>query len=407
MNDKQTDDNSLEDLPHPFITPDTTPPNGESRSSKIWNTIEQIGIAEPVLRIGGHILTIVVVLSTVIVLGNFYLNNAQPANQVSPSTSEENDVESASTSSNNLVTIPELISQDNLLSFGIPRLAEPETIIPSRPRVGVAEYIVELGDSIFSIAEQFGLRPETILWGNIETLDDNPRLIKVGQELNILPTDGVYYRYNIGENLRSIAQFFDVQPELIIEWPGNKLDPFNTDLDNPEISDGTWLIIPGGRREFKDWGPPAITRANPAVASYYGSGSCGSIYEGAIGNGTFSWPTPASYLSGFDYSDFHPGIDIAGDDGNAIWATDSGVVVFNGWTTSGYGILLVIDHGNGWQSAYAHLSQTLVACGQSVFQGDKVASLGNTGDSSGSHLHFELRSDIYGKVNPWNFLITP
>jgi murein DD-endopeptidase MepM/ murein hydrolase activator NlpD len=84
---------------------------------------------------------------------------------------------------------------------------------------------------------------------------------------------------------------------------------------------------------------------------------------------------------------------------------DSGVVVYAGWSDSGYGNLLVIDHGNGWQSAYAHLVTIAVNCGQSVSQGEVVAGLGNTGNSSGAHLHFELYSSIYGKVNPWNYLI--
>jgi murein DD-endopeptidase MepM/ murein hydrolase activator NlpD len=192
----------------------------------------------------------------------------------------------------------------------------------------------------------------------------------------------------------------------IVEWPGNHLDPYETDADNPGIADGTALIVPGGSRELRDWGPPAITRDNPAVAAYYGAGACGSVYEGAIGNGSFAWPTVATTLSGFDYNPpLHSGIDIAGAEGNAIFATDGGVVVYAGWSDSGYGYLLVIDHGTGWQSAYAHLSSIAVGCGTSVSQGERVAGLGNTGNSSGPHLHFELLSSIYGKVNPWNFLI--
>ncbi len=65
---------------------------------------------------------------------------------------------------------------------------------------------------------------------------------------------------------------------------------------------------------------------------------------------------------------------------------------------------MVIDHGNGWQSLYAHMDSLNVACGSFVYQGDVIGALGNTGNSSGAHLHFELRSDLYGKVNPWNFL---
>ena len=99
----------------------------------------------------------------------------------------------------------------------------------------------------------------------------------------------------------------------------------------------------------------------------------------------------------------HPAIDIGGQIGNAIYAADSGVVVYAGWSDYGYGYLIVIDHGNGWQSAYAHLSAVGVVCGQSVFQGSVIGGLGSTGNSTGPHLHFEL---VYNgaKLNPLNFV---
>jgi len=81
------------------------------------------------------------------------------------------------------------------------------------------------------------------------------------------------------------------------------------------------------------------------------------------------------------------------------------VVVFAGWSQYGFGYLIVLDHGNGWQSAYAHLSSVGVICGQSVAQGTVIGGLGTTGNSTGPHLHFELRNEVYGKVNPWDFLI--
>jgi len=279
------------------------------------------------------------------------------------------------------------------------------TTIPNRPRVDVSTYEVQPGDNLFLIAERYGLKPETVLWGNYDTLRDNPQFLKPGQVLNILPTDGVYYQWTEGDSLAAVADFFKVKPESILEWSGNGFDLFDIDLSNPPIDEGTWIIIPSGRRALKDWGPPAITRANPAAAKYYGSGYCGQIYEGAIGTGAFIWPTVATYLSGYDYNpSIHPALDIAGAEGNAIFASDSGVVVFAGWSEYGYGYLIVLDHGNGWQSAYAHLSAVGVTCGQSVARGTVIGSLGNTGNSTGAHLHFELRSDIYGKVNPWNFV---
>lgn len=303
------------------------------------------------------------------------------------------------------VALPEIPTPGNSFENGIPRLALLDTIITDRPSVDVSTYVVQTGDNLFKIAEKYGLRPETVLWGNYEVLRDNPQFLRPGQELTILPTDGVYYQWALNDNLNSIASFFRVEPDVITNYLGNRVFSDLTALASTEIPAGTWLIIPGGERDLKDWGPPAITRNNPAAAAYYGAGYCGEVYEGAIGIGSFIWPTVATNLSGYDYSPtLHPGIDIAGAEGNAVFATDSGVVVYSGWSQYGYGYLIVLDHGNGWQSAYAHLSAVSVGCGQSVAQGNVIGAVGNTGNSTGAHLHFELRSEIYGKVNPWDFV---
>ncbi|HLF89680.1 MAG TPA: peptidoglycan DD-metalloendopeptidase family protein [Anaerolineales bacterium] len=288
---------------------------------------------------------------------------------------------------------------------GIRRFAQLKTSIPTRPRVDVTTYVVQPGDNLFVIAEKFGLKPETVLWGNFEVLQDNPQFLRPDQVLNILPVDGTYYQWAEGDQLETVAEFFRVSPDDILEYPGNRFDLAEVSIENQQLAAGTWLIIPNGRRELRDWGPPAITRNNPASAAYYGSGSCGQIYQGAIGTNTFLWPTVSRSISGYDYNpNIHPGLDIAGPEGNSVFATDSGVVVYAGWSEYGYGYLIVLDHGTGWQSAYAHLSAVGVGCGQSVAQGTVIGAVGNTGNSTGAHLHFELRSELYGKVNPWDYL---
>lgn len=285
------------------------------------------------------------------------------------------------------------------LSSGILRLTKSHTEIPERPRQDVITYTVKRDDTLFGIADEFQLKPETILWGNFDTLQDNPHLLKPDQVLNILPVNGTYYKWNANENLGGVASFFGVDPQAILEYPGNHVDWTEINGPNYGLQPGQWVIIPGGKRAIKDWGPPAITRKNAAAASYYGDGSCGATYEGAIGTGTFIWPSANRSISGYNYSGIHPAIDIAGATGDAVFASDSGVIVFAGWSNFGYGYLLVVDHGNGYQTAYAHLSAINVGCGQSVFQGSTIGAVGNTGNSAGSHLHFELS---YGgaKLNP-------
>ena len=297
-----------------------------------------------------------------------------------------------------------IVSDDGAESgIGIRRKALLYTLIPSRPRSDVITYTVQTGDSLFSIADTFGVKPETLLWGNFETLEDNPHLLSKDQVLNVLPVDGTYYQWHEGDNLQSIASYFSIETEDILSYSGNSFDLTLANAESPGLEDGQWIIVPGGKRAIKDWGPPAISRSNPASAKYYGAGHCGSVYEGAFGTGTFVWPTPATYISGYQYSGIHPAIDIGGATGNAVFATDSGVVVFSGWSNYGYGYMIVIDHGNGWQSAYAHLSAVAVTCGQSVYQGGYIGALGSTGNSSGPHLHFEL---VYNgaKPNPLDYL---
>lgn len=302
------------------------------------------------------------------------------------------------------IGLPAFKVQSSLAPTSLNRVALLDTEIPVRPRVDVITYTVQQGDSIFSIADDFGLKAETVLWGNYDTLKDNPHLLKTGQEINILPVNGTYYEWHENDELSQIASFFKVEPQVIIEYPGNRFDLTEASVENPNIDPGKWVIIPDGWRQIKDWGPPAITRSNPASARYYGAGHCGAVYEGAIGTGTFIWPTISRQISGYTYNPpIHPAIDIGGQVGAPIYAVDNGVVVYAGWSDYGYGYLVVVDHGNGWQSAYAHLVSVGVSCGQSVFQGTTIGGLGSTGNSSGPHLHFEL---VYNgsKVNPFNFL---
>jgi murein DD-endopeptidase MepM/ murein hydrolase activator NlpD len=125
-----------------------------------------------------------------------------------------------------------------------------------------------------------------------------------------------------------------------------------------------------------------------------------------VGYGTFIWPSNQHTLSGYDFSPVHRGIDIAGNTGEAVYATDAGVVVYAGWNNYGYGNMVMVDHGNNFQSLYAHLSAFNVVCGQSVGQADLIGAIGSTGSSSGSHLHFEILS-ASSKLNPRDVLPPP
>ena len=123
---------------------------------------------------------------------------------------------------------------------------------------------------------------------------------------------------------------------------------------------------------------------------------CVGSFSGLPGRGWFDWPTTGRRISGWYFRDVrnpaHGGLDIGLRTGDAVYAADGGVVIFAGWWGSaGYGNLIVVDHLNGWQSWYAHLSQINVFCGQQVFAGDIIGLGGSTGWSTGPHLHLEVR----------------
>jgi murein DD-endopeptidase MepM/ murein hydrolase activator NlpD len=369
--------------------------------SRLLNTLLGIGLGESILRAGTTLLSIILLGTVIWLLRLFYL-------QTPETTAAVNVLETGPTAP--VPGMGDALLQSETSFGGIPRLAQAHTTIPSRPRQEVTKYTVVEGDTIFGIAEKFGLKPETVLWGNYYVLLDDPHALKAGQELNILPLDGTYHEWQPGEGLNGISSYYGVSAQEIISFPANNLDMATIgDFANPNIPPGTWLVVPGGRREFISWSAPlGLTRENPATARVLGPGACDAISGGAVGYGAFVWPAAKHYLSGFDYvpSANHWGIDLAGNDGEAVFATDAGVIVYAGWNNYGYGNMIMVDHGNNFQSLYAHLSGINVICGQSVGQGDLIGAIGNTGRSTGSHLHFEIRA-ISSWVNPWDVLPAP
>jgi LysM repeat protein len=280
----------------------------------------------------------------------------------------------------------------------IVRLVTLKTALDPNVSYKVITYTVKSGDSVFGIAKAHNIKPETLLWANYDTLQDSPDSIRAGQVLNIPPTDGVYYQWQEGDTLPAIAKKFDVSPDDILNWPGN-----NIDLANPQVTAGNFVMIPGGHRELVQWFIPVVARGNSGTANMIGAG-CG----GVVGGG-WVWPADNHYLSGNDFWSGHLGIDIAAGVGAPVYAASAGVVTIaaNGWN-NGYGNVIMIDHGNGFASLYGHLSQILVSTCQSVNAGQTIGYAGNTGNSFGAHLHFEirqLRSDgTWGYDNPWYIL---
>lgn len=262
----------------------------------------------------------------------------------------------------------------------------PRTLVANRgvgPTIApdqISTYVVQPGDTISGIAAKFGLNPETLVWSN-PALEKNPDFLSIGLELTVLPLNGIYHQVGSGDTLESIATTFKADVQAMIDLPLNNLDP-----ENPSLKVGEWLVVPGGIKPFVPRTVTAFSGPAPIDAS--------------VGSGLFDWPATGSVSQG--YFNYHPAIDIAGWTGAPISAADAGYVIVAGWDNM-YGYHIVIDHGNGYQTMYAHLSAYYVDVGQNVFSGQQIGEMGSTGNSTGPHLHFEVRQGTVQR-NPYSFL---
>ncbi|HSQ40322.1 MAG TPA: LysM peptidoglycan-binding domain-containing M23 family metallopeptidase [Anaerolineales bacterium] len=269
------------------------------------------------------------------------------------------------------------------------------TNIPAElPRYDALQYIVERGDAMSKIAEKFKIETASILYNNKDELNDDPHGLKPGMNLLIPPVDGIFYTWKEGDTLEKVADEFDAKAEDIVNFPGNDVD-----LTNPDFKPGTLVMIPGGSRELFDWSSLAWSQSSGTGS---GGNSCGG---GRPGSGSFIWPVVGEphTISGNNYTAGHLAIDMTALEGDVIMAADHGVVMFAGWSQYGYGNMVQIDHGNGYTTLYAHLTTYFVTMCQSVGQGDQIGTAGNTGNSFGAHLHFEIRYNG-ASVNPLGYV---
>ena len=270
-----------------------------------------------------------------------------------------------------------------------------KTDITSKTTYTVSEYTVQPGDALFSIAAQFKIKPETLMWANDDILNGSPDSLRIGQVFKVPPVDGVYYKVQTGDTLASIATKFSASLDDILNWPGN-----NIDLTTQKVNPGDYVMVPGGHEKLVVWVVPSV--ASSGALNKAGN-PCGA---GPVGSG-FIWPTGNHYLSGNDFWSGHPGIDIAAGLGAPVWAASAGTVTIaqGGWN-GGYGNVVMIDHNNGYLTVYGHLSQINVSACEGVAAGQGIGLAGSTGNSTGPHLHFEIRQNGTA-VDPWYLLPAP
>lgn len=243
--------------------------------------------------------------------------------------------------------------------------------IPTFDQISV--YMVKSGDTLSKVADMFGVSPNTIIWSN----DLKSKKLTVGETLIILPISGVKHTVKKGDSLKSIASSYKVEVADIIEY--------NNLSEDEKLKIGDDLIIPGGE---------IVQKVEPKPIKNTGSSNIASLKNGATSNydvsGYFTHPLPNSRrVRGLSRT--HHGVDFAAPTGTSIYAAASGRVIFAKYGWNGrYGNMVILSHDNGSRTLYAHMSRIGIEEGSYVEKGQVIGYVGNTGRSTGPHLHFEV-----------------
>ncbi len=273
--------------------------------------------------------------------------------------------------------------------------------IPRREQI--QSYVVRNGDTLWSIAERFGLQPSTIVWANSLT---NADVLAIGQPLIIPPVNGTIHHISAGETIEGVAERYGVKPTDIVAFAPNGLGGGST------LVPGNDIIIPGGTPPAPP--PPLLAEAPPApepaapAAPAPAPAAPAPAANASAAVGSFIWPATGALTTYFGDNPAyygpggHNGLDIANSLGTPLLAADGGVVIYAAWR-GGLGNAVGVDHENGFVTWYGHASSFAVGVGQRVSQGQVVAYMGSTGNSTGSHIHFIIvRNGVY--VDPLAYL---
>lgn len=251
----------------------------------------------------------------------------------------------------------------------------------------ISVYTVEKGDTLSEIADTFGVSVNTIRWEN----NISGQSISVGQKLNILPVTGVKHIVKSGDTVSKIADKYEADSDDILI--------FNDIGKGQGLKQGQILFIPNGIIKVVVAKPTTSTGTGKVVTSNTKAPS-----------GYYLRPVPGPVTSpyGSRKGGFHPGVDLGGPRGTPVMVAANGIVTkvvsgcVEGKKSCGgrYGNYITVEHPNGTRTRYAHLSKTMVTVGQEVTQGQVIGAIGNTGTSTGPHLHFEVENSNGSKMRP-------
>lgn len=270
---------------------------------------------------------------------------------------------------NELTPSSAVVTSLDLNEYGV------QTERSDKPRDQVESYIVKEGDTLARVADKYGVSIDTIKWANDLKRDS----LSIGQTLKIPPVTGIVHKVREGETVQSIAKKYKTESQKIVNFPFNDF----ADLDTFALNVGQTLIVPDGVQPEAS----AIARIAPPP-----------IVAG--GSGQLLWPT-SGVVSQYPVW-YHMAFDIANPAAPGVMAADGGTVTFVEYLRYGYGQHILVDHGGGLSTLYAHLSEIYVKPGDRVARGQVIGRMGSTGRSTGTHLHFETRRGGT-PVNPAGF----
>ncbi len=263
------------------------------------------------------------------------------------------------------------------ISTGAIAEADPSLLPWDQPQ----RYVVQPGDTVSGIAAKFGRDPETLLYAN-PSIRDDPHSLSVGDEITILPVDGVLHVVVEGDTIDALAATYKANASDVVGYTPNGLkDALQA------LVPGTEVVLPGGVMDIVI--PPLVEYVSGQGSQVWAPGP---NYGGPlVGSGSFNLAAYGRITQGF--SRWHPAVDIANGYGTPIYAIDSGVVEIAGWY-GWAGKSVTIDHGNGYESLYAHMQDINVSSGQTVQKGQIVGTIGCSrgagGRCTGPHLHLEV-----------------
>jgi murein DD-endopeptidase MepM/ murein hydrolase activator NlpD len=246
--------------------------------------------------------------------------------------------------------------------------------VSEKPRDKVETYVVKEGDTLARVAEKYGVSIDTIKWSSDLKRDS----LSIGQELKIPPVTGVVHKVREGETVQSIAKKYRTDAQKIVNFPFNDF----VDLDIFSLNVGQLVVVPDGVQPESVL-PPAFIAPPPQIAS--------------LGSGKLLWPT-GGLITQYPIW-YHMAYDIANPAAPGIASADNGVVIVPPFMRYGYGNHIIVDHGGGLSTLYAHLSEIYVKNGDRVARGQVIGRMGSTGRSTGTNLHFETRVNG-ASVNP-------